>query len=372
MGGFKLGRVLGFEIRIDWSWIFIFVLVVYTQAMGYFPSLYKFSVTTNWVIGIVSALLLFGSVLVHELSHSVVARRFGTQVKGITLFLFGGVSQTEEEPKSAVEEFWMAIVGPGMSFALAAVFYILYRVGVHSGYYAPVVAVLGYLAFINLLLGAFNLVPGFPLDGGRVFRSILWGATNDLSKATRWASYFGQGFGYLLIAGGLLNVLTGSVVAGIWFIFIGWFLAGAAKSSYQELLVRQALAGVRVEQVMTTDVPEIPAQMPLRQFVDDYFMRHEYSCYPVMRDDEVIGVVGAEEVRTVPARQWDFVTVGEVAHLVDSAYKIGVNDDAWEALSKLASQDVCRLIVMDNNALKGTVGRDAVFRLIKTKMQMQM
>jgi len=233
------------------------------------------------------------------------------------------------------------------------------------------VAVLGYLAWINLFLGLFNLVPGFPLDGGRVLRSIIWGSTGELPKATQYASYVGQGFGYLLMAFGFVNILAGSLIGGLWLIFIGWFLTGAARSSYQQVMIKEALSGVRIEQVMTTDVPAIPADLSVRQFVDDYLLRHEYSCYPVVRGEEAIGVIGADEVRSVPSLQWDFARVGEIAHRIDGAYEVKPEDDAWDAVIKLANQEVCRLIVMDDNHIKGTVGRDTVFRLIQTKIQME-
>jgi len=371
MGGIRLGKLLGFEITIDWSWLFIFFLVVYTLANGYFPSVYpSFDIATNWLVGVIAALLLFASVLTHELSHSMVARSYGTHVKGITLFLFGGVSQTSEEPKSAREEFWMAIVGPVTSVGLGLVFYMVGGIGVILEWPAPLIAISGYLSLINFLLGAFNLIPGFPLDGGRVLRSAIWAATGDLTRSTRYASYSGQFFGYFLMASGFGEILTGGLIGGLWLIFIGWFLAGAARSGYQQVLVRQALSGVRVEQVMTTDVPVIPAETSVRNFVDDHLLRHEYSCYPVTSNDHVIGVVGTEEVRSVPSSDWEITSVGQITHRIDAAYEVSADDDAWNALSKLADENVCRLLVMEEDHLKGTVGRDAVFRLVQTKMQL--
>ncbi len=372
MGGIRLGKLLGFEISVAWSWLLIFFLVVYTLANGYFPSVYpRFDVGTNWLMGVIAALLLFASVLTHELSHSVVARNYGTEVKGIMLFLFGGVSQTAEEPKSAREEFWMAIVGPATSIGLGILFYLIGGIGLILGWPVPVIAISGYLSLINFLLGVFNLVPGFPLDGGRVLRSAIWGATGDLTKATRVASYAGQLFGYALMALGFMEILGGQFIGGLWFIFIGWFLTGAARSGYQQMLIRRALSGVRVEQIMTTDVPVVTADTSVRQFVDSQLLRHEFSCYPVTNEgDDVIGVIGTEEVRTVPSTQWDSTPVGQVTHRVDDAYEVSADDDAWDALSKLADDRICRLLVVDQGHLKGTVGRDAVFRLVQTKMQL--
>lgn len=370
MRGIKLGKVLGFEISIDWSWLLIFILVVFTLARGYYPYHYRsFSAVTNWWLGVISALLLFASVIIHELTHSIVARRYGTEIKGITLFIFGGVSQTADEPKTAGEEFWMAIVGPIASIVLSGIFYVLHNAGISLEWPGPVIALLFYLSWINLLLALFNLVPGFPLDGGRVLRSAIWGVTRDLTRATRYASYIGQGFGYLLMGYGLIYIFLGQLIGGLWFIFIGWFLTGAARSSYQQLIIKQALSGVPVERVMSTDVPKIPADMAIRQFVEEQLLRHEYSCYPVVRGDEVVGVIGAEEVRKTSSESWDILRVSDIAHPIDAAYKIDVHDDAWDALAKLSSEDVCRLVVMEDSHLIGTVGRESLYRLIQTKMQ---
>ncbi len=379
--GIRLGRVLGFEISIDWSWLIVFALVVWTLAVGFFPYAYpSFSPGLVWGLSVINALLLFVSVLIHELSHSVAARRYGTDVKGITLFLFGGVSQTADEPKSAREEFWMSVVGPLTSFVLAGVFYGLAFAARSFDWPLAVMAVTGYLGLINGLLAVFNLIPGFPLDGGRVLRSIIWAATGSLKRATRWASYTGQVFAFILIAIGLvgipgtivMGVLQGNLIGGIWLVIIGWFLAGAAKQSYQQVLIRDALSGVRVEQVMTTDVPVIASTTTVRDFVDQHLLKHEYSCYPVVDPDSenVIGVVGSEEVRTIPSSEWMLTPIGEITHRIDSGYRISVDDDAWDAVTKLASPEVCRLLVMDNGHLRGTVGRDAVFRLVQNKMQL--
>lgn len=372
MRGFRLGKILGFDISIDWSWLLIFFLVAFTLAQYYFPmALPQATTGTNWALGLLASLLLFASVLAHELSHSVVARRYGQDVKGITLFLFGGMSQTAEEPKSPKEEFWMAIAGPITSFAIAAMFFIFS--GAATALQAPVWvnATLDYLWFINLVLGIFNLVPGFPLDGGRVLRSAIWAGTNNLKTATQYASWAGQGFGYFLMGAGIIDILVTGNLMSLWLVFIGWFIAGAARSSYQQLLVRQALSGVHVDQVMTTDVPTIPADMSLKQFVDEYLLRHEYSCYPVMMGEEVTGVIGIEEVRKVPPEQREYARVGDVVHSVDNAYKVEAEDDVWDAVTKLADESVCRLLVMEDNHLKGTVGRETVFRLVQHRMQFQ-
>lgn len=365
MRGVKLGKIFGFEISIDWSWLLIFVLVVVAFANS--PMRIGGSTSTVWLVAVAAALLLFASVIVHELSHSLMARRYGIEVKGITLFVFGGVSQTADEPKSASAEFWMAIVGPLTSLLIAGLFWIIAAYESALVLPASVHFLALSLARINLALAIFNMLPGFPLDGGRVLRSILWALTGNLEKSTRYSSYSGQFFGYILIALGAFQMMT-SLIGGLWLVFIGWFLAGSARTSYQQVVVRQALSGIAVDKVMTTDVPCIDYNTPIREFVDDQLLRHDYACYPVTRGEDVIGVIGAEEVRTVPSRMWELTPVGEIAHKVDGAYKIQAGDDVWDAMTKLASDDVCRLLVMEDNHLKGTLGREAIYRLVRTKL----
>lgn len=371
MGGIKLGKIFGFEISIDWSWLFIFFLVVYTLANGYFPSMYPtYGVAATWIMGLVAAVLLFLSVLTHEISHSVVARGYGIPVRGIVLFLFGGMAQTADEPKTPREEFEIAVAGPATSAGLGILFYMLGGIGMTLQWPGPVVAVFGYVSLVNFLLAAFNLIPGFPLDGGRVLRSVVWAVTKDFTKATKYASFAGQACGYLLIAVGFGQILVGALVNGLWLIFIGWFLAGAARASYQQTLMRQALSGLRVAQVMSTDVPFIPADISVRRFIDDYLLRHDYSCYPVVSGDDVVGIVGIEQVRGVPSSDWDLIPVSRIAYKPDPSVRVSVDDDVWDALAKLANEDVCHLLVMEDGQFKGTLGRDSVFRLIQKKLQL--
>ena len=370
-GGFRLGKVLGFDIDVDWSWLLVFVLVVFSLAQGYFPYFYpQFGAAMDWVLGAVAAVLLFASVLAHELTHSVVARRNGIEIKGITLFIFGGVSQTRTEPATAAVEFKMAVVGPAMSFALALVFWLLGRAAELGGAAAPVVALAQYLAFINLLLGAFNMAPGFPLDGGRALRSVIWAVTDDLEKATRYSCYAGQAVGYALMGMGALEIAAGVLVGGLWFIFIGWFLAGAARTSYQQVLVRQALSGIEVERIMTTDAPSVGPDVTVEEFVEDYLMRHEFAAYPVVEEGCVKGVVGAQEVRQLSRDRWPVTRVFEIAHPVEDERKVGPHDDAWQALTQLMSLDTNRLLVMEDSRLDGVVTRENIFHLARIRMQL--
>lgn len=373
MRGFRLGKIADFEINIDWSWLIVFFLVVYSLGGFYFPRLkLNLAPGVNWILGAVAAILLFASVLAHEIMHSVVAKRYGIDIKGITLFIFGGMSQTKSEPASPKAEFWMAIAGPLTSFALAGAFYGVTYAGDAARVEPAILAVTGYLAGINLLLAIFNLVPGFPLDGGRVLRSALWSLTNNLEKATRYASYAGQAFGYAMMAFGVFSLLSGSFTGGLWLGFIGWFLVGAAKSSYEQVLVREALSGVGVERVMTTDLPTIPPQTTVDDFVHNYLMQEEYPCYPVVEGDVVDGIVSIDEVKNLPQDKWASTTVEQIAQPVDEELRVDRDDDAWNALLKLASENARRLLVMHDNKLDGTVTQENILKLVRTKMQLGM
>ncbi len=369
--GFRLGKVAGFEISFDWSWLIIFFLVIYSLSKFYFPHTYPgLGIADRWVMGTVAAILLFCSVLAHELMHSVVARRYGIDIKGITLFIFGGVSQIKGEPETPKVEFNMAIAGPLTSFAIAGIFYVITQAGASAKWPVSVLGITGYLAFINLALGVFNLIPGFPLDGGRVLRSALWAGFRNLESATRYASYAGQGFGYLLMGFGLFDILGGGFFNGIWFGLIGWFLAGAARSSYEQLIVREALSGIEVQRVMTSDTPSVASDVLIDDFVENYLMSHNYTCYPVVDGDQVKGIVGIDDIRALPRTKWANTTVGDVAEMVSDDIKVTKGDDVWDALQKLAETPCQRLLVMHDGQLDGVVTQDSIFRLVRMKMQL--
>jgi len=289
----KLFKLLGFEVGIDWSWIIIAILIAWSLSTGLFPVYIKdLSTQMYWVMGIVGAAGLFLSIIIHEFCHSLMARRYGMPMKGITLFIFGGVAQMEEEPTSPRAEFMVAIVGPLSSFAIALIFYGLYLFGKQGGLPAPVNGVVGYLALINGILAGFNIVPAFPLDGGRMLHSILWGLKKNLRWATRISSWIGSGFGILLIVLGVLNLLRGNFIGGMWWFLIGMFLNGAAKSSYQQLITSRALKGEPVKRVMEADPVTVPASISLKELVDDYIYRYHHKMFPVMENqDKLAGCI---------------------------------------------------------------------------------
>src|SRR5216684_4540597 len=306
----KLGTLAGIDIRVHYTWFFAFVLIAWSLALGYFPTANAgLGAGTYWVLGVVSALLLFGSVLVHELGHSLVAGARGIRVDSITLFIFGGVSNITREASAARDEFLIAVVGPVTSLALAGLFWAIGQV-LPAG--TALAAVASYLAFTNLLLGAFNIVPGFPLDGGRVLRSILWGTTGDMPRATRIASYVGQGVAFVMIAWGLSRLLAGDVFGGLWTAFIGWFLNSGAEGSRQQMTVRDILDGVPVATVMDTSPVVADPALSVQDFVFEHTMRHGRRALPVVEDGRLVGIVSITDAKHLAHDAWPTTPVGEV------------------------------------------------------------
>jgi len=370
---FRLGRIVGIPISVDLSWFVIFALIVYTLAMFYFPQMAPgLSVPMRWLGGVIAALLLFGSVLLHELMHSIIAIRNGIRIGGINLFIFGGVSRMQSEPQTPEIEFKMAIAGPLTSLMLAAIFYGLLKLGGVAFFGRLGVVIVGYLALINVVLGVFNLIPGFPLDGGRVFRAILWGALNDLDRATRIASYVGQGFAYLFIVGGFWSMLFGAFLSGLWLVFIGWFLNNAAQQSYQQVQLRRALSGVDVHRVMSTDFPHLDPNLTLDEFVHDYLLKYGHSAYPVTDGDQFLGVVTINEAREVPRERWHDTRLRDVVKHLDGERVIKCTDDAFDALMHMAENHAGRMLVMCDGKLEGVVTQENVINLVRTKMQLGM
>ena len=278
-GSIRLGRIAGIQIDMDLDWLIILALLTASLALDWFPfAAPRLGTTTYWVLGFIAALLLFVSVVLHELAHSLVARARGLPVKSITLFIFGGVSNLQQEPQTPGVEFQIAIIGPLTSLAIGAV---SLGVGTLIGHNAPLVAaVLGYLGVTNLLLGVFNLIPGFPLDGGRVLRSIIWGVTGSLRRATRAAARVGQVIAYLLIFAGVFLFFGGSFINGLWFGFIGWFLLQAAQAANSQVMLESVFKGVTVGQLMSPAPMTAPANISLQQLVDGYLLPHGVRCDP--------------------------------------------------------------------------------------------
>ncbi|MCC7360662.1 MAG: site-2 protease family protein [Anaerolineales bacterium] len=383
--GFGLGRVFGIEIRVDWSWLFILGLVTWNLAAGVFPSLHpEWGTALNWVVGLAAAVVLFASVLAHELAHSLVAIARGLPVRRITLFMFGGVSNIEREPPSPSSEFLIAIVGPITSIALGIIFSLLGGgLGLRAGQalnnpqqllagLGPVATLLLWLGPVNIVLGVFNLIPGFPLDGGRVLRSILWAATSNLRRATRWASWVGQGIAWLFIGGGIammfgvqLPFFGTGFLSGLWLAFIGWFVNQAAAQSYQLVVVEDLLEGVPVARLMRANAPTVGPGMHVSQLVDDFIMGTDERAFPVVEGDRLVGLVCLEDVRKVARAAWDTTRLDQIMTPAAELDLATPREDAAEAMSKLAARDVRQVPVVQDGRLVGMLRRRDILRWLQ-------
>ena len=367
----NLFKLLGFEVRIDLSWIIIAVLIAWSLSTGLFPFYYKnLSIQTYWVMGIIAAVGLFISIIVHEFSHSLVARKYGIPMKGITLFIFGGVAEMEEEPPSPKVELFMAGVGPLSSMAIAGVFYGVSILGKTIGWGEPVNGVVVYLAAINALLAGFNLLPAFPLDGGRVLRAALWHWKRNVRWATRIAAQIGSGFGILLILLGLLAVFRGNFIGGMWWFLIGLFLRSAAKMSYRQLVTREALEGEKEQRFMNPNPVTVQPTTTLNDFVEDYVYKYHFKMFPVVNSDRVIGCITTKQVKDVPREQWSDITVRELALECTPDTTVKPDDDAMRALSLMRRTGGSRLVVVEDDRLAGVVSLKDMLEFLSLKVDL--
>lgn len=357
-----LFKVFGIPIRVNPSWVFLLGLIVWSLARGYFPEVLEeagrapVSPRTYWLLGLLGALGLFSSLLVHEICHSLVARWSGIRVSGITLFVFGGVSQLEEEPRTALTELVMAAVGPISSILIGCFFLALSFLGGSLRWPAPVTALLKYLMIINFFLALFNSLPAFPLDGGRVARSILWGLTGDLSGATRVAAAIGSFFGLGMIVFGMAVVFLGFLIVGIWFSLIGLFLYQAARSSLRHVAMRDGLEGENVSRLMTRDPVTVPPELSIEDFVSHYVLNYRLSFFPVVDSSgNLVGTVHVRAVKRIPREQWVRATVAEVMVGATEEIALRPDTDAVEALCRLSARDGVRLVVVERGRPVGIV-----------------
>ena len=355
LGGFSIGRWFGFPIRIDYSWFLIAALVVWTFSSLEFPrQLPGYSNVVYLGMGVSGALFFFLSVLLHELSHSLVARRRGIEIEGITLFIFGGIAQAKEEAKRPLDEFLLTIAGPLCSVGLAGAFYALYLLTESVGWPNPIVAVFRFLALLNLVLAIFNMIPGFPLDGGRIFRSVMWAVTGDLERATRWATLGGRAFGYLLILFGLFQILVwGVLLSGLWAAFIGWFLANAAASSYRQFTVRQMLARIPVSRVMSTEPVIVPPHLTVQRLIDDYLARRSETVFPVVIDGAVLGIVSLKDATAVPPEQRMITRVDQVMRPTYELHTVRRDQPLDEVVTDLEPGGDASVLVLEDGHLVG-------------------
>ena len=369
---YKLFRLAGFEVGVDMSWIILAVLVAWSLSTGYFPyQIRGLSIQTYWIMGITGALGLFMSIVLHEFSHSVVARRSGLPMKGITLFIFGGIAEMGEEPPNAKTEFSMAIAGPLASFAIAVVTYILYRVGSAAGWPVAFNGVVGYLSFINFALGVFNLIPAYPLDGGRVLRSILWRIKNDLRWATRISSNIGAGFGIFLIVFGVFRVLFGNFIGGMWLFLIGLFLQNAAKTSYQQMVARKALEGEPLQRFMNPHPVTVTPDLTVEEVVENYIYRYHYKLYPVVQSEQLVGCITMGDIKHITKDKWGATRVAELMKPCSAQNTIQPDADAVQALAKMNKNATSRLMVVDQGHLTGIIALKDMLKFLSYKVELE-
>lgn len=365
-------KIFGFEIKIDPSWIIVLFLMIWSLSMGVFPQYYQglSSVTYLWM-GIFGAIGLFVSIVIHELFHSLIARRFGLPIRGITLFMFGGVAEMTEEPSNAKTEFYMALAGPVTSIGLGFIFYstylILRRLDVSLG----ITGIFGYLGIINWALAGFNLIPAFPLDGGRILRSILWWRKKDLRWATRIASRMGEIFGFILIFLGVFSIFRGSLIGGIWLFLIGMFLQNASQVSMQRLMISKALEGETVRRFMKPDPITIPDTLTLKEAVEDYVYRYHYKMFPVVRNSKLVGCLTTRDIKEIPKEKWNTQTAGEVAKSCSIDNTIHPDADATQALSLMNRTGNSRLMVVENDQLIGVITLKDLLQFFSLKMELE-
>ncbi|MGE0227441.1 MAG: site-2 protease family protein [Dehalococcoidia bacterium] len=366
--GIGIGRVRGIEIRVHWSWFIILVLITWSFADGLYRDLYEdWSDGQRWTAAIVTSALFFLSVLLHELSHSFVAQRYGMTVPSITLFVFGGVSSIAGEMRNAKEEFAVAIAGPLMSWVLAGVFALLWVVLRGS----DVSGVVGYLAFINGALGLFNLLPGFPLDGGRVLRAIVWGRSKSIVQATRVAATVGSIIAYAMIGIGLVSVFYFGLFGAIWYVLIGLFLKSAAEGSYQAMLADRALRNVETQTIMQPPTEPVDGSMSVQELVETRLLRRAERAYLVGDEGHVVGLVTATDITRLPRDQWARTPVERVMVPSARVHTVTPQTDLVDAMRLMQQYDVHQLPVLEDGRLVGMLTRGDVLRQVEVRMRFQ-
>lgn len=362
------GRIFGIPIGVHSSWFLVAALITWSLAGGYFPQEYPgWPTATYWLIGVITAVLFFASVLIHELGHSVLALREGVPVRSITLFIFGGVAQIEREPPTASAEFRIAIAGPITSLLLAGIFGLLGQTTAASPVSAaPAV----YLGRINLMLALFNLIPGFPLDGGRVLRAMLWQYGGSFRQATRWATRVSHGVALLFILFGVGEMLRGSFLNGLWIAFIGWFLNNAAEATNQQVMLQDSLTGITARDVMSEQCPTVPGDMRLDELVNQHILGTGQRCFFVSGDQGLRGLITLHNIRALPRERWGEVTAGQIMTPVSTVHSAQPDEDVLAVLRRMDEADVNQMPVMDNGHLLGMITREHLLHYIRLRSEL--
>lgn len=356
----KLFDLFGFSIRIDASWLVIAALIVWSLSAGYFPQVAPDLAQPTYLgLALVAMIGLFASLILHELAHALIARRYGIDTKGITLFLFGGVAELSDEPKSAGSEFWIAVAGPAMSIALAGIFAltgaVITTVSEPGGTDGLLALLVGYLSAVNVILAVFNLIPAFPLDGGRVLRAWLWHRTGDMLEATRRASVAGEILAYGLMGLGLFAALSGGGIGGIWLVLIGFFVLSASRGSYQRMVLQDSLKGQYVAEVMTANPWTAGPTMSLQQIADEVMLAHAVSFVPIVHNGRLLGTIDTQIMRRIPRSEWADQIAGSVMAPIDPDAIITPRMTAETALKRLTEGRERKLIVLEGEHLRGVL-----------------
>ncbi len=367
-----LFKMLGFEVRVDASWILIAFLITWSLAVGVFPNELPGLLTgTYWWMGIAGALGLFGSIVIHEFSHSIVARYYGVPMKGITLFIFGGVAEMEEEPPNPKTEFLMAIAGPLASVAIGGVFYAI-GAAARTSWPIEFLAVVGYLSSTNWLLAGFNMIPAFPLDGGRVLRAALWQRSGNLVRATRTAAFAGSSFGTLLIVGGVLQLLWGNFVGAVWWFLLGMFLRMVSAASYHRVLLQSVLKGEPVRRFMNRNLVSVPPDITVQDLVDNYIYKYHRKMFPVVTDSQqLVGCVSTEQVKKLPRSEWSQHNLREIAQPCSRQNTITPDTDAAKVLSIIGRAEDSPLLVVENDQLVAFVSPQDLLHFLSIKLELE-
>jgi Zn-dependent protease/CBS domain-containing protein len=366
VGGFNLGKLFGIQVRLHYTWFIIFFLVTFSLVIP------NWTQPLSWLIGIITSLLLFASVLAHELAHSLVGRVNGIPVKSITLFIFGGVAQMGKEATKATSELKMAAAGPACSLVIGALFGLIWFFT--NDIASSVAEMAGWLAFINVALAAFNLIPGFPMDGGRVFRALMWRFSGNYQRSTQIATRMGQGVAYAFILGGILIVFLQpfglSWLSGLWIAFIGWFLQGAASTSYRQMQWREALHGLTASQMMTTDYLTVPPDITIKELVQEYVMPRGHHLFLVTEGEKLKGILTLQNIKSVPRQKWDMTRLEKIMVPASRLKVASPEQDGLSVAEEMDENEINQMPVASRGRLMGLVTRDNLMRFLRTRAEL--
>ena len=369
----RLGSVFGVRIGLHYSWVIIAFLISLSLVGHFRMNNPEWGNSVIWTTSIFTSLLFFLTIVVHELSHAIVAKSHGLPVRSITLFALGGVAEIEKEARDARTEFWLGIIGPITSFVIGIIcLALLYGFGWRPPNFpgTPLLAMLMWIGYINIMLAVFNMVPGFPLDGGRVLRALVWWITGDAGRATKISATLGQLVAFAFIIFGIYRFFNGAGIGGLWITFIGWFLLSASRESYAQVAITESLKGLRVRDVMSGDYPTVDSHANLQTLVDEHFLRMGRRCFFVSESGRIVGLVTPHEVREVERQRWPYKTVDEVMRPFDQLRTITLDAPVQQALEIMGSEDLNQLPVVEDSEVRGLLTRGHIVQLLQTRAEL--